>query len=326
MDLSTTYLGLKLRNPLVVGASPFCDHVATAHALEDAGAAAVVMRSLFEEQLEATDDCLPPPFGGPPVPDAPPAEFAEYVLSPEGYLRQLRMLKTSLAIPVIASLNAAHPGSWLDFARRLEDAGADAIELNIYRVITDPEMSAEHVDLEMIHAVAAVAGGVRIPVTVKLSPFHSALAQLAVALELAGAGGVVLFNRFYQSDISLGELSVEPVLRLSDSSELLLRLRWLAILSPHLRGSLAATGGVQSSGDIAKALLAGAHAVQLVSILLREGPRYLTVLLSGLTRWMREQGYESVHEIRGRLNLARCPNPAALERANYIRTLQLWRG
>lgn len=327
MDLSTTYLGLKLRNPLVVGASPFCDQVATAHALEDAGAAAVVMRSLFEEQFE--------PVGVTPPLDASPAaaddagevaaDFSEYVLTPDQYLRQLRLLKRSLRIPVIASLNASHAGSWLDFARRIEDAGADAIELNLYRVVTDPEMSAEHVDLEMVHAVATVAGGVRIPVAVKLSPFHSAVVQLAIALELAGAAGVVLFNRFYQSDISLAELAVHPVLRLSNPSELLLRLRWLAILSPHLRGSLAATGGVHSSTDIVKALLVGAHAVQVVSILLREGPRYVTVLLQGLTRWMKEQGYASLHEFRGRLNLSRCPNPAALERANYVRTLQLWR-
>lgn len=324
MNLSTTYLGLKLRNPLVVGASPFCDNLASAHALEDAGAAAVVMRSLFEEQLEASAGTSADRVGS--VADATgEVDFAEYILSPDQYLRQLRLLKRSLAVPVIASLNAAHPGAWLDFARRMEDAGADAIELNLYRVVTDPEMSAEHVDLEMIHAVAAVAGALCIPVAVKLSPYHSALAQLTVALELAGAGGFVVFNRFYQSDIDGHELTVAPVLRLSDSSELLLRLRWLAILSPHLRGSLAATGGVHSPNDIAKAMLAGAHAVQLVSILLREGPRYLAVLLSGLVRWMREQGYENTREIRGRLNVANCRDPAALERANYIRTLQLWR-
>jgi len=327
MDLSTTYLGLKLRNPLVVGASPFCDQVATAHALEDAGAAAVVMRSLFEEQFDPGD--VPSPLdAGPVAPaetDAVPADFSEYVLTPEQYLRQLALLKRSLKIPVIASLNAARPGSWLDFARRMEAAGADAIELNLYRVVTDPELSAESVNLEMVHAVATVAGGVRIPVAVKLSPFHSAVVQLAIALELAGAAGMVLFNRFYQSDISLADLTVRPVLRLSNPSELLLRLRWLAILSPHLRGSLAATGGIHSSGDMVKALLAGAHAVQLVSILLREGPRYVTILLQGLTRWMKDQGYASLHEFRGRLNLSRCPDPAALERANYVRTLQLWR-
>lgn len=326
MDLSTTYLGLKLRNPLVVGASPFCDQVATAHALEDAGAAAVVMRSLFEEQFaEGSPAPLDAEPSEPAAEDAVPAAFADYVLTPEQYLRQLALLKRSLRIPVIASLNASRPGSWLDFARRIEDAGADAIELNLYRVVTDPELSAESVNLEMVHAVATAAGGVRIPIAVKLSPFHSAIVQLAIALELAGSAGVVLFNRFYQSDISLADLTVRPVLRLSNPSELLLRLRWLAILSPHLRGSLAATGGIHSSGDMAKALLAGAHAVQLVSILLREGPRYATILLQGLTRWMKDQGYTSLHEFRGRLNLSRCPDPAALERANYVRTLQLWR-
>lgn len=324
MDLTTTYLGLKLRNPCVVGASPFCDSLAMAHALEDAGAAAVVMRSLFEEQFQPdVPQPAHPSLGG--EFEVQREEIAEYVLSPAQYLGQLRRLKGSLAIPVIASLNATQSGPWLDFARALEDAGADAIELNLYRVVTDPGTSAEEVELEMIHAAAAVAGAVNIPVSVKLGPFHSAVAQLATALELAGAAGVVLFNRFYQSDVNIDDVAVQPILRLSDPSELPLRLRWLAILSPHLQGSLAATGGIHSSSDIAKCVLTGAHAVQLVSILLKQGPRYLTVILNGLLRWMREQGYKDLADFRGRLNLANCRHPAALERANYISALQLWR-
>lgn len=324
MDLTTSYLGLKLRNPLVVGASPFCDTLALAHGLEDAGAAALVMRSLFEEQIESA---WPPESapGAPPVPEPVQADCPDYVMSPAQYLAQLRRLKSSLAIPVIASLNASQAGPWLDFAQQLEEAGADAIELNLYRVVTDPGVSAEEVDLEMIHAAAAVAGAVDIPVAVKLGPFHSAVAQLATTLELAGVSGVVLFNRFYQSEIDLAEVTVQPTLKLSDATELPLRLRWLAILSPHLRGTLVGNGGIHSAGDIVKCLLAGAHAVQVVSVLLKQGPHYLTTLLDGLSRWMRDQGYGNIAEFRGRLNLANCRNPAALERANYVRTLQLWR-
>jgi len=324
MNLATTYLGLPLRSPFVVGASPFCDQVDAARKLEDAGAGAVVMRSLFEEQLA-------PPAGGRPRPSSAPktaaayTDYADYQLSPAEYLRQIEKLKRALSIPVIASLNGHQPGSWLDFANWLERAGADAIEINFYQVVTDPSIAADQIETEMLEVVGAVSGAVRLPVAVKLSPFHSALAQLAVALELAGAAGLVVFNRFYQPDVDTDALEAQPLLRLSDPGELLLRLRWLAILSPLLRGSLSATGGIHTAAGVAKALLTGAHTVQLVSAILRHGPGVITSLQEGLETWMRERGYADIEQFRGRLNLQRCPDPAAFERANYIRVLQSWK-
>ncbi|HWL17440.1 MAG TPA: dihydroorotate dehydrogenase-like protein [Opitutus sp.] len=329
MDLSTTYLGLPLSNPLVVGASPFCDHADVARKLQDAGAAAIVMRSLFEEQIDAEQRAL--------VENVETAENSfseassffpqvqEYQLTPDHYLRQLEHLKSQLSIPVIGSLNGRRPGGWIDYARRMESAGANAIELNLYQLVTDPTLSSEDVEATMLETVSSVVQSVRVPVAVKLSPFHTALPWFAQELDRAGAAGIVLFNRFYQPDFNLEDLEAQPTLRLSDSNELLLRLRWLAILSPHTRGSLIASGGIHSSEDVIKAILAGAHAVQTVSVLLKHGPRIVTTLLQDLRRWMSERDYRSVAEFRGAMNLSRCPDPAALERANYVRILQSWR-
>jgi dihydroorotate dehydrogenase (fumarate) len=329
MQLTTTYLGLKLKNPLIVGASPFCDTVDSAQRLEDAGASAIVMRSLFEEQIDYEQRALAYLLETPSESFAEATSyfpsFSEYLLTPDHYLRQLSQLKSTLRIPVIASLNGCRPGGWTDYARRLEQAGADAIELNLYQLVTDPHASCIYVEDDMRATVKDVATSVKIPVTVKLSAFHTAPAQFAASLEQAGAKGVVLFNRFYQPDFNLEDLEVQPHLKLSDPSELLLRLRWLAILSPHLRGSLSCSGGVHRTEDVLKALLAGAHTVQLVSVLLKQGPKVITVLLAGLRAWMEERGYTDLDELRGALNLKRCPNPAAHERANYIKILQSWR-
>ena len=293
VNLATPYLGLNLTSPLVVGASPFCDNLHHARKLQDLGAGALVMRSLFEEQLEPPP---PPPRRTPTWSDDAGAsedfpEFADYQLSPEGYVRQVARLKENLSIPLIASLNGSRPGPWVEFARRLERAGADAIELNFYRVVTDVTIGADQIETDMLETVGLMVGAVRIPVAVKLSPFHTSMAQLAIALELAGASGVVVFNRFYQPDVNTAELEVQPILRLSEPEEILLRLRWLAILSPNLRGSLAATGGFHTSDDIVKALLTGAHAVQLVSVLLRHGPAVLSTLAQGVQRWMKTVSY-----------------------------------
>jgi dihydroorotate dehydrogenase (fumarate) len=329
MNLTTSYLGLTLRNPIVVGASPFCDNTMAARRLEDAGAAAIVMRSLFEEQIDAEQRALVHHLETPAESNAESTSFfpaySEYQLAPDHYLRQLEHLKRSLTIPVIASLNGCRPGGWTDYARKFEAAGADAMELNLYQLVTDPALSANDVEADMLNTVREVARAVRIPVAVKLSPFHTAPVQFALELEAAGAAGVVVFNRFYQPDFDLEDLEVTPQLRLSDPTELLMRLRWLAILSPHLRGSLSASGGVHAAGDVVKALLAGAHTVQLVSALLKHGPHYLTTVLSGLVAWLTDHGYESVDQLRGAMNLRRCPDPAAFERANYIRILQSWR-
>lgn len=318
MNLATTYLGLSLPSPFVVGASPCCDDFTIAQRLQDAGAAAVVMRSLFEEQITAAQRAAGHPSGL-------AFEMADYQLSVDEYLRQVEQLKRSLSIPVIASLNGHRMGSWVDFAAQLERAGADAIEVNFYQVVTDPAAAADQIETAMLEVVGNISGAVKIPVAAKLSPFHSAVAQLAVALELSGAAGIVLFNRFYQPDVNTADLEVQPLLRLSDPGELLLRLRWLAILSPLLRGSLSATGGIHTAAGVAKALLTGAHTVQLVSVLLKHGPHVIATLRDGLVAWMREHGYTSIDQFRGLLNHQRCRDPEAYERANYIRTLQSWK-
>ncbi|MEO6001932.1 MAG: dihydroorotate dehydrogenase-like protein [Opitutus sp.] len=324
MNLATDYLGLELSSPFIVGASPFCDHVDGARRLQDAGASAVVMRSLFGEQIsDVTRSSRTQPIhlsgaGG-------WSTYAEYQFSPKEYLRQLERLKRALSIPVIASLNGHHIGGWIDFAKKLQSAGADAIELNLYQVVTDPAVAADQIETEIIRIVGELGAIVTIPVAAKLSPFHTSVAQLAVALELAGAGGMVLFNRFYQPDINIDDLEVQPWLRLSETGELLLRLRWLAILSPLLRGSLCANGGVHTGEGVIKAILTGAHAVQLVSILLKHGPLALGSLRDGLEHWMREHGYVDLSQFRGLLNHERCSDPSAFERANYVRALQSWK-
>ena len=315
MNLETTYLGLKLSNPLVIGASPFSEEVHVACQLQDAGASAIVMRSLFEEQIDAEQRALIHLIETPAESNAEATSyfpaFSEYQLTPDRYLKQIESLRAALSIPVIASLNGCRPGGWTDYASKMEAAGANAIELNLYQLATDPTLDAEQVETGMLETVSLVAAAVNIPVSVKLSPFHTSPAQFALALERVGASGVVLFNRFYQPDFEIDTLEAKSQLKLSDPSELLLRLRWLAILSPHLRGSIAATGGVHSSEDIVKAVLAGAHTVQLVSVILKHGPRVLFSLLDGLEDWMKEHEYSSVGEFRGAMNLMRCADPAA---------------
>ena len=323
MNLATSYLGLDLSSPLIVGASPFCDDLEMARRLQDAGASALVMRSLFAEQIPGSRDPLP----GAEKRSGEAEEFldfAVYQLSPDEYLRQLEKLKSAVTIPVIASLNGNRPGSWTKLAPQLESAGASAIEVNFYQVVTDPSLAADAVESGMLEVVNSMSSSIMIPLAAKLSPFHSSVAQLALALELAGAAGVVLFNRFYQPDIDVDDLSVHPVIRLSEPSELLLRLRWLAIVSPLLRGSLSVSGGVHTSVGVVKSILAGAHTVQLVSALLKHGPQVITTLREGMETWMRTHRFAELNDFRGLLNHERCADPAAFERANYIRTLQSW--
>jgi dihydroorotate dehydrogenase (fumarate) len=322
MNLETTYLGMDLDSPFVVGASPFCDDLAMARRLQDAGASALVMRSLFAEQIVNS---------GEPMPGALQSgsdeffNFAVYQLSTDAYLRQIERLKKAVSIPIIASLNGHHSGNWTKFAPRLEAAGADAIELNFYQIVTDPAIAADAVETEMLELVSSISGSVLIPVAAKLSPYHSSVAQLALALELAGASGVVLFNRFYQPDINIDELSVEPVIRLSEPGELLLRLRWLAIIAPLLRSSLSVSGGVHTYAGVVKSILAGAHSVQLVSVLLKHGPHVISTLREGLEMWMHDRGFSELNQFRGLLNHERCVDPAAFERANYVRAMQSWK-
>ncbi len=328
MDLSTTYLGLELKHPLVVGACPLADDLDMVRRLEDAGAAAIGLRSLFEEQVTGEQitahrsmDWHTESFGEAQsyLPD--PEEFA---LGPDEYLEHLRRVCEVTDVPIIGSLNGTAPGMWLEYARRMEEAGADAVELNVYQVATDPKRTADQIEAGILEMVRVVTREVRIPVAVKLSPFHTALAHFARELDHAGARGLVIFNRFYQPDIDIEELEIRHALQLSDSQELLLRVRWLAILSERVVASLAVTGGVHTVEDVIKSVMAGAHAVQLVSALLKHGPDHLSKLILELRNWLIEREYRSLEQMQGSMDLLHCPDPRAFERGNYLRVLQGW--
>ena len=329
MDLSTTYLGLPLPHPLMPGASPLADDLDTVRRLEDAGAAAIVMRSLFEEQIAAEQmgayRVMDTHAGAHPEAQSYFPDTDVFALGPDEYLEQLARVKATVAVPVIASLNGTTVGGWLDFARRMAEAGADALELNVYEIATDPTEPAAAVEARLVEVLRAVRGQVRIPIAVKLSPFFSALANLAQTLAGAGADGLVLFNRFYQPDVDVETLEVDRTLHLSDPHELPLRLRWLAILSGRVDASLAASGGVHSTLDALKAVMCGADAVQIVSALLRNGPGRLATIRDGLAEWLEEHEYESLAQARGSMSLLRCPDPRAYERGNYMSILQSWR-
>jgi dihydroorotate dehydrogenase (fumarate) len=329
MDLTTRYLGLTLAHPFMPGASPLVDDLDEVKRLEDAGAAAIVMHSLFEEQIVREQLAS---FLHTSSPSESYAEALSYfpnperfALGPEEYLEHLARIKGTVSVPVIASLNGTTPGGWLDYARAMEHAGADAVELNVYSLPTDaaePGLLLEDRTVEMLSAVKAA---VRIPVAVKLSPFYTSLAHFAPRLQAAGADGLVLFNRFYQPDIDVEELHAIRSLVLSTSLELPLRLRYLALLSGRLKTSLAVSGGVHTAVDGVKAVMAGADAVQMVSALLRNGPRYLAAVRQGFVEWLERHEYDSLAQLRGSMNLEACPDPAAYERANYMLVLQSWR-
>lgn len=327
MDLSTSYLGFTLPHPLVPGASPLADDLDTVRRLEEAGAPAIVLRSLFEEQIndeayrqiqdvEAAEETFAEALSYYP-------RREEYRLSGiDRYLDQIQSIKEVVDIPVIASLNGSTLGGWVDYARNLEEAGADALELNVYFLSTDPSESAEMVERRVVEILGAVKAGITIPVAVKLSPFFSSLPHLAARLESAGAAGLVIFNRFLQPDIDIEELDVIPRHTLSQKQELLLRLRWLAILSGRVDLSLACTGGVHSAAAAIKAVMCGAHVVQLVSILLRDGPERLRTMRQEMAVWLEEHEYESLAQMRGSMSLEHSPDPSAYERGNYIRIIQ----
>jgi len=330
MNLSTNYLGLHLAHPLMPGASPMVDDLDTVRRLEDAGAAAIVMHSLFEEQIErdqlgfihhtevhAESSAEALSY----FPD--PGEFA---LGPDRYLDQIRRIKQAVGVPVIGSLNGRSASGWLEYANLIEEAGADALELNVYHIPTDPTETGDDVERRLCEIVSTVKAAVHIPIAVKLGHFFSSLPHLAAQLDQLHADGLVLFNRFYHPDIDVEELEVVPNLHLSDSHELLVRLRWLAILSGRVRASLAVTGGVHTAIDAIKAVMAGAHAVQMVSALLKHGPQHLRVVRDGISQWLEEHEYESLKQMQGSMSLRRCPDPSAFERGNYLRVLQSWRG
>jgi dihydroorotate dehydrogenase (fumarate) len=330
MDLSVEYLGLKLPHPFMPGASPLADDLDTVRRLEDAGAAAITLRSLFEEQIAREQVAAFVHM------DRHGESFAEaltyfpspgrFVFGPEEYLFHLQRVKAAVRLPVIASLNGTAPGRWLDYPPLMEQVGADALELNLYQLALDASVTGAEVERLALEVVREVKRSVRIPVAVKLSPFYSSLAHFAGELEQAGANGLVLFNRFYQPDIDPEGLQVTHTLHLSTSAELSLRLRWLGVLSGRSGCSLAVTGGVHTAADGIKAVMAGAHAVQLVSALLQRGPSYLRALREETERWMERNEWTSLAAMRGNMNLLRCPDPAVYERANYMLVLQGWRG
>jgi dihydroorotate dehydrogenase (fumarate) len=320
---------MTLPHPLVAGASPLSDDLDGVKRLEDAGAAAIVLRSLFEEQItrEQLAEYINLDYPGEsfaeaisyfPSPDA-------FALGPAQYLDHLRRAKEAVRIPIIASLNGATPGGWIEYARLMAQAGADALELNLYRIATDPDTTSADIERQAIETVRAVKQSVTIPVAVKLSPFYAAFANLARELDRAGADALVLFNRFYQPDIDPVELAATRALHLSDSSELLLRLHWMAILSGKVRASLAVTGGVHTALDVVKATMSGAHVTQMVSALLIHGPMHFQRVLNDLSMWMHEHEWPSLAEMRGNMSLSKVPDPDAYERANYMLMLQGWR-
>ena len=328
MNTETTYLGLRLAHPYIAGASPFGHRLDSLKRLEDAGCAAVVLHSLFEEQvamaldgrirrMDPTDPAFAPALA--PFPAA-----IDYPLTPEAYAEHVRAAKLALAVPVIASLNGTSAQPWLKYARIIEEAGADALEINLYDVVTDLDVQAVAVEMQMAKIVRDLKSLVRVPVAVKLTPFFTAFGNVARQLEKAGADGLVLFNRFYQPDIDIHTMTAAPGVELSRSAELLLRLRWTAILHGRVRASLAISGGVETPEDGIKAILAGADAVQLVSALLRHGPPYVRKMRAGLTAWMESQGVAGLDAVRGRVSLKESADPSSFERGSYIRSLQSW--
>ena len=329
MNLKTQSLGLELTSPFVIGASPLGDDIDMARRLEDSGASALVMHSLFEEQLTGESSAMAAFTESVEASNAEALSYfpesAEYSFGPEDYLNHIALLKSRLSIPVIASLNGRTPGGWVSHAKLMQEAGADALELNIYEVPTDLNESGAEIEARVLEVVSEVRNKLTIPLAVKISPFYSSLPNLAKKIHLAGANGLVLFNRFYQPDLDIEDLNVEPKLFLSTSSELLLRLRWMAVLHGKLPLSLSLSGGIHKVHDAIKGIMAGADTLQIVSLLLRQGPQALVSMVADFTAWMQEHDYNDISEMRGCLSHRNSPDPAAFERANYLRVLQLWK-
>jgi dihydroorotate dehydrogenase (fumarate) len=325
MDLTTHYLGLKLRSPLVPSASPLSESVANIKRMEDAGAAAVILYSLFEEQitleqhelhhhLTAGTESFAESLSYFPEPD-------EFRLGPEEYLEHIRKAKEAVSIPIIASLNGSSIGGWTEYAKKMEQAGADALELNVYYIPTDLELPGQQVENTKIEILKAVKSAVKIPVAIKLSPFFSNMANMAMQLDVAGADALVLFNRFYQPDIDLENLEVKPNVILSTPHALRLPMRWIAILYKRIEADLAATSGIHTAQDAIKMVMAGARVTQVCSALLRHGIDYLKTMETGIREWMEAHEYESVEQMCGSMSQMHCENPAAFERAQYMKAL-----
>lgn len=329
MDLSTNYLGLHLKNPIVPSASPLSRSLDGMKRLEDAGAAAIVMYSLFEEQIahEAAELNHYLSYGTESFAESltyfPEAEV--YNLGPDEYIELLHKAKQSLSIPVIGSLNGISSGGWIEYAKKIEQAGADAIELNVYYIPTDPELTGQEVEDRYLEVLHAVKQSVKVPIAMKLSPFFSSMANMAKRLDTAGAKGLVLFNRFYQPDIELETLEVVPSVILSTPMAMRLPLRWIAVLYGKVKANLAATSGIHTSQDVIKMLMAGADVTMMCSALLKNGPQHITTVLAEVRQWMLEHEYVSVSQMKGSMSQKSVADPAAFERANYMKALNQYK-
>jgi len=324
-NLNTKYLGLTLKNPLVASASPLGREIGNIRKMEDAGASAVVLHSLFEEQINIESQELDRMLWesssvSPEATDYFP-DFANYNIGPDEYLEHIANAKAAVKIPIIASLNGVSKGGWIRYAKDMEQAGADAIELNIYFVPTDPALSAADVEKNYIELVQAVKSSVKVPVAVKIGPQFSAMANFGVQLDKAGADGIVLFNRFYQPDFDLENLEVVPNLVLSRSNELKLRLHWVAILFGKIKADMAITGGVHVGEDVVKSMMAGARVAMMTSALLEHGIEYLSMVEANLRSWLEKHEYESIEQMQGSMSHKNVAHPAAFERANYMKVL-----
>ncbi len=325
MNLKTKYLGIELKNPIVPSASPLSRNLDSMKRLEDAGASAIVMYSLFEEEIEhesaELDHYLH--YGTESYAEAltyfPRAD--EYNLEPDAYIELLRKAKASLGIPVIASLNGITSGGWIKYARHFEDAGADAVELNVYYIPTDPRLTSHDVEERYMNVLSAVRDSIGVPIAVKLSPYFSSLSHFAEGLVGAGANGLVMFNRFYQPDLDIENLEVVPGVTLSDSSANKLPMRWIAILYGRLKASLAATSGIHTAEDVLKLVMAGADVTMMCSALLQHGPQHIRKVLTDLTKWMEDHEYESIEQMKGSMSQRSVADPSAFERANYMKAL-----
>ena len=325
IDLKTTYLGLDLKNPLVASPSPLCEEISNIRQMEDSGAAAVVLHSLFEEQITLESSQLDTSL------EAGAESFAEslsyfpdmtsYNLGPEGYLEHVRKAKAAVDIPVIASLNGVSTEGWIKYAKKIEEAGADGLELNIYYLPTDPDMTAAEVEQVYYDLVAEVKTRLRIPLAVKIGPYFSSMGNAAQRLDESGADALVLFNRFYQPDFDLENLEVVPNLILSTPHELLLRLHWVATIYGHIRADLALTGGVYTAEDVLKSMMAGARVAMMTSALLRYGIPHLEMVRRDLAEWMEKHEYESIHQMQGSMARKSVADPSAFGRANYMKVL-----
>jgi dihydroorotate dehydrogenase (fumarate) len=325
MNLSTTYLGLKLRTPLVPSASPLSENLDNIKRMEDAGASAVVLHSLFEEQLRQESHTLHYHLthGTESYPESLTyfPEPEEFRFGPDLYLGNIVKAKEAVDLPIIASLNASTFGGWITFARKIEQAGADALELNIYSIPTDPELSSEEIETSYLTILTSVRSQVKIPIAVKLSPFFTNFARFARQLDNQGADGVVLFNRFYQPDIDLESLEVTPSVLLSTPMAMRLPLRWIAILRGQIRASLAATSGIYRGTDALKMLMAGADVTMLCSVLMARGIDYIRTIEREMSEWLEEHEYDSVEQLKGSMSQRNCPDPSAFERAQYMRAV-----